>query len=129
MRQWVSAGDAKEWRLVVENHAVPTVVVLYDYVFNTDALKEVLGDIYGELAADDHLLFLLVNMKEVARGALGFDDVQGDSGGDSLGDFLEQDGGTWTKTSDASENAENANREATRVAYSAKWVQVGTRVP
>ena len=114
-----SAGDAKEWT-TVSGQAVPTVVVLYDYVFNTDALKQVLGDIYRALAADDHLLFLLVTMKDVARDALGF--LDGD-GGDE--DFVEHDNGPFAAADTAAAALRDAKREASRVAYSEQWVQVG----
>jgi len=123
MRQWLSAGDAKEWRRVVENRAVPTVVVFYDYVFNTDALKEVLRDIYGELAADDHLLFLLVCMEDVARAALGFNDVVDPEA--DVNEWLERDAGVQAKNDDATAARRKSRREAERVTYAPEWVQVG----
>jgi hypothetical protein len=104
------AGDAREWKRVAG--VVPTCVVSFDYVFNSDENKAVLRGIYEELTADENVLWLLVNMEQEAREVLEFGDVH--TATDSDNDFLADGAGA----------AAQERREAARRAYTASWVHV-----
>jgi len=114
------AGDAREWKRVAG--VVPTCVVSFDYMFNSDENKEVLRAIYKELTADENVLWLLVNMEQEAREVLEFGDVHTDT--DSDNDFLANDA-----DGAAAQERRRSMREAARRAYTASWVHVSDSWP
>jgi hypothetical protein len=102
---------------------VPSCVVMYDYVFNTADLKIVLAEIYKKLAEDGMMLFLLVNMDEVFRNVMGFDDVVDDDDDGFIEDVFDR---VWDDRDARASRDARDDRHRDRRAYSAQWVEVST---